>query len=152
MAYVEHLKREWKTVVAFVFLGGLLAVGFSFLTPLRYGATARVLVIQPGTSAADPYTALRAAERVGDSLAQVIYTTDFFNQVLKASNVNLDYFPTDEVKRRKMWQRSMDVEVGRGTGFMKITAYHPDKTQAVDSVLEAPWGAMGKPPSLQAYS
>lgn len=112
----------------------LAAAGLSFIEPLKYSSEIRMLIIQPAALNVDPYTAIRSAEQIGNNLAQVVYTTDFYQKVINASNSNFaidpTYFPDNDAKRRKLWSQMVSVKVENGTGLLNITVYHPNKEQA----------------------
>ena len=124
--------KGWKKIALFGVIAMIVAVGLSFTQKLKYSSTVRMLIIQPSSLSVDPYTAIRSAEQIGNNLAQVVYTTDFFAKVTNASNFAIDptYFPDNDAKRRKLWSQTVSVRVENGTGLLNITVYHPDKEQA----------------------
>jgi capsular polysaccharide biosynthesis protein len=124
--------KGWKKILLFGLLATVVAVGLSFTQKLKYSSTIRMLIIQPSSLNVDPYTAIRSAEQIGNNLAQVVYTTDFFTKVTNAPNFSIDptYFPDNDAKRRKLWSQTVSVKVENGTGLLNITVYHPNKDQA----------------------
>ncbi len=124
--------RGWKKILLFSLLAMVVAIGLSFTQKLKYSSTIRMLIIQPSSLNVDPYTAIRSAEQIGNNLAQVVYTTDFFTKVTNAPNFAIDptYFPDNDAKRRKLWSQTVSVRVENGTGLLNITVYHPNKDQA----------------------
>lgn len=108
-----------------------LLITFIFF-PLKYGATARVLVAPHAIAGVDPYTSSKAAERVAQNVAEVIPTSQFFNRVVSVPvGIEVNYFPQDELQRRKMWGKTIDASVAYNTGILQIVAYHPNPDQAV---------------------
>ncbi len=141
-AFGHALKASASTLIGFAALGLFLAVALSFLWPLKYSSTMTMLVVQRSGVSSDPYAAIRSMENIGDNLSQVVYTTDFFNKVLTADpTIDKNYFYTDERQRRKQWTQMVETQVSRGTGFLHLTVYHPQKAeatkivQAISSVL-----------------
>ncbi len=137
MAQVHYGKivlKGWKKVLFFGLVAMVAAIGLSLLQPLKYSSSVRMLIIQPANYNVDPYTAIRSAEQIGNNLAQVVYTTDFFSKVMNAgsSRYSIDptYYPDNDAKRRKLWSQMVSVKVENGTGLLNITVYHPDKDQA----------------------
>ncbi len=111
-------------------LGLVLALIITFVQPLRYSSTARLLILQ-SSSSVDAYTASRAEERIADNLSTIVYTSTFFDQVMKAGfNIDQNRFPEDQNKRRREWGRAIDASVSRGSGLLTITAYNQDIQQA----------------------
>jgi len=131
--YGKILMKGWRRIFLFGVLALVLATGLSFIQPLQWSSNVRLLIIQPSSLGYDPYTAIRAAERIGDNLAQVVYTTDYFGKVLDdRTAIDRAYFNLNEAKRRKQWGRMVNVVVERGTGLLNITVYHQDKAQATE--------------------
>ena len=128
--HTSALFSFWHTVVIMIAVGLLLGVVLSLVRPLSYSSTVRLLIIQQlGT--VDAYTASRSAERVAEDITNIIYTTTFFDKVMASSNqINQKYFPNDPNKKRKMWGKTVDATVTRGTGLLTIAIYHPDVQQA----------------------
>lgn len=112
-------------------LGAVLVFGVSFVRPLEYSSTVKLLILQKGPGSTDAYTAIKAIETIGDNMAQVVHTTSFFQLVMQQdSSIRTTYFSGNEEKRRKTWDRMVDAHIGRGTGFLRLTVYHPDKREA----------------------
>ena len=128
---LQLLERRWKTVAVAGLLCMLLAAGLSFVRPLEYSSTRRLLIIQKASLNLDPYTAIRSAERIADNLSQVIYTSVFFDRVQNAGfNIDKAYFDANENKRRAQWMKMVTTEVTHETGFLQVSVYHTDKDQA----------------------
>lgn len=128
--YFKILNQEKGTIIIFVIFGIVLSLLLSLVVTWKYSSTMRLLVVQRQTSL-DAYTALKSAERVGDNLSQIIYTSSFFDKVLDTKfSIDKNYFKQDEIKRRKQWNKMIYARVLRGTGMMEVVIYHPDKSQA----------------------
>lgn len=129
--YLERLIAGWKRILFFGLLTAFFGAALSFVFPLEYSASMRLLIIQRTLSEADPYTAIKSAERLSDNLAQIVYTTDFYDKVM-ASKFNIDqaYFKADERKRRDQWRDMISTSVTRGSGMLVVNVYHEDPDQA----------------------
>lgn len=115
----------------FGLLGLVLALIVSFIQPLKYSSTARLLILQDVGAGTDAYTASRSEERIADNLSTLIYTSTFFDQVLDAGfSIDEAIFPNDPAKQRKEWRRTVKATVSRGSGLLTVTAYHRDVDQA----------------------
>lgn len=132
--YVEVIIKERGKIILFGIAAAIIAGAFSFLLPLRYGASMRLLIIQKQLAQDDPYTATRASERISDNLGQIIYTTSFFDKVM-AQKFNIDQsesvFSNEENKRRQQWGEMIGTSVVRGSGMLAISVYHTDPEQAL---------------------
>lgn len=124
------LRSSWKELVFFSVLGGILALGLSLLRPLEYSSTGRLLIVQK-VAPIDAYSAIKSVETISENLAEIIYTTSFFDRVLDTDiRIQKNFFSNNERTRRKQWEKMVDTHAGRGSGFLNVTVYHPDKREA----------------------
>lgn len=129
--YTVILLRHWRTVLLFGGLGLLFAIAVSFVRPLQYSSTVRLLISQDIGASVDAYTASRSEERIAQNLATIIYTTTFFGEVLSSGfGIDEKSFPTRDDKRRAEWRRTVSASVSRGAGILTVTAYRADAKQA----------------------
>lgn len=129
-AQLSPLLNGWLTILLCGVIGMALAILLSFLRPLEYSSTTRILITQE-LGAVDAYTASRSAERIADDLASVVYTSTFFDKVLDSGyDIDATYFSDDEIKRRDQWEKAISASVSRSTGLLSVTAYHEDVDQA----------------------
>ena len=109
----------------------MLALIVSFVQPLRYSSTVRLLILQDVGTSVDAYTASRAEERIADNLSTILYTSTFFDQVMSTGfDIDQTIFPNDDSKTRKVWGNMVKATVSRGSGLLSVTAYHSDIDQA----------------------
>ncbi len=136
----QQLREHWNIILTCALIGAVLGLVGSLVRPLEYSSTLSLLIVPKNVSAVDPYTALRSIDRIADSLSQVVMTTTFFDKVMARSKaIDVSQFGTDEIKKRKKWRRTISVSVNRGTGLMRLTAYHMKAAQArtlVESVAD----------------
>jgi len=126
----EVIAKRYK----FVLLSGLLIAVISglvsLLFPMQYKAQSSILVISQDRTGVDPYTQSQAAERIGENLASVMNTTDFYNKVMQSADATFDKSKwqnlTDQ-KQRKNWQKDVTGEVVYGTSLMNVTVYSYNK-------------------------
>jgi len=127
----SQLKYKKKTIVLITAIVLVLTLALSFLQPLKYSASTSLLVIQTGDLNLDIYSASRSAERVADSLSQLVYTSSFFYKAMDAGfDVSTAMFSQEEYKRRKEWGKTVETRVRRGTGILEVIVYHKDKYKA----------------------
>jgi len=128
---MQALADGWKRIVLFAVVSAVFGAALSFLFPLQYSSSMRLLIIQKQLSMSDPYTAIKASERISDNLSQIIYTTSFFDKVMSAKfNIDQTIFKADDTKRRKQWSEMIETRVIRGSGMLVVTVYHKDPEQA----------------------
>ncbi len=129
--YLFVLSRGWKKILAFALVTSLAGAGLSLLFPLQYSSSIRMLVIQRQLSASDPYTAIKASERISDNLSQIIYTTSFYDKVMGSKfNIDKSVFKADEISKRKQWSQMISTQVIRDSGMLIVTVYHVNPAQA----------------------
>ncbi|MBU1916212.1 hypothetical protein KKC47_03745, partial [Patescibacteria group bacterium] len=130
-SYTTIINRGWKRIVIFASVSAVFAVAVSLAFPLQYSSSMRLLIIQRQLSTADPYTAIKASERIADNLAQILYTTSFYDKIMAAKfNVDEAMFGQDELKKRRLWRDTIATQVVRGSGMLDVTVYHVDPEQA----------------------
>ncbi len=149
---VHLLIRRWRLVALATLLGLVLALGFSLVQPLRYSSTVRLLITQTNVTGLDPYTAVKSTERIAQNLAEVIYTTSFFNAIVASETIDRSYFPTDEIKKRSTWRDTISTAVVPGTGVMNVTAYHTDRGQAAALAVRVAQELANQAPNYFGYS
>jgi len=131
MSHVLSWRHGWRIIITTTALGLALALGFSLLLPMQYSSSMRLLITQMNTTGLDPYTAMKATERIASSMSELVYTSTFYQNVMTgAQGFNVNYFPLDEHGKRKLWQKTVETSVAPGTGIMTVTAYHPSRDQA----------------------
>jgi len=130
-SYTTIINRGWKRIMIFASASAVFAIAVSLAFPLQYSSSMRLLIIQRQLSTADPYTAIKASERIADNLAQILYTTSFYDKIMAAKfNVDEAAFGQDEIKKRRRWRDTIATQVVRGSGMLDVTVYHVDPEQA----------------------
>lgn len=126
----QFVRHGWRTILLVAVLGLIFAVILSFFQPLKYRSTTRLLISQ-NVGIVDAYTASRSSERIADDIATLVHTSSFYNAVMDSGfNIRRNYFPTDELKRRKLWNKTIQPTVLRGTGLLEINVFHTSVDQA----------------------
>jgi capsular polysaccharide biosynthesis protein len=157
-----QLKRAWRLIAIAAFFGMVISLGVSLLLPREYRADAQVLIIARSRSGVDPYTIAKSAERVGENIAAVMETDDFFQKVFAQTRYPIDraYFEnaTDRV-RRKRWTRAVNAQIVYGTGVLNVSAYGkmPESAKAlasavVDTLVAKGWEYVGGDVTIKAVN
>lgn len=134
--FLKHLRLILLSGFIFALLAGVV----SFFLPRSYSAESQVLLISRSFGGTDPYTQSKAAERIGENLAQVLKTVDFYNKVLEMPSANFDkerWKNFTERRARKTWQRDVSGVVAYGTGLLniKVYSYNKDDTAALANAV-----------------
>lgn len=132
----------WQTIkekqaIIWWWLIGLLAVVtlFSFVQPLKYSAESQILVVPDYRQTTDPYQISKTNEYLSSLLAQVTYSSSFFEATVKPDyQIDSAYFGNTSKKRMNKWQKTIEVKALNDSGIISVKAYHPDKQQAENLV------------------
>jgi capsular polysaccharide biosynthesis protein len=127
---VNRWSHRTHLLILCTLLGGLLALVGSLLLPQEYGSTTRLLVIQLQSPTLDAYAASKSSERLAQTLTRVVSTDSFHNQVIVANPAVIDPYQSDPRKRRKHWDRAVEVIHIPETGILEISAYNQNRIQA----------------------
>ena len=130
---LNSLKQHWGLLFLWGIITGVLVGSLSFLFPMQYKAVSQVLIISRDRAGVDPYTQAKSAERVGENLAEVIKTTDFYDKVMEGTAVQFDkdfWKNLSERKQRKSWQRDVKPETIYGTSLLRITVFSGNREDA----------------------
>jgi|GEM_PF-480631 len=129
--YHQLMRRRWSTVALITLVFVVLSLAVTLAQPFRYESEVKILVIQKSAISIDAYSASKSAERIGNNLSQIIYSSSFFNKVLSSGfAVNSSYFVAEEEKRREQWHQMIDASVPAGTTILDVKVYHQDRDQA----------------------
>lgn len=125
------LRRHRRRIVQIAIAGGVVALVLSFVSPLSYRATMRLLIIQATSPTLDAFTAVKSSEKVGRNFGNVIVSSSFLERVLLANpKIDAAEFPKDERKRRRAWERTVESSVAPETSVMEVRVFHDRPTQA----------------------
>jgi capsular polysaccharide biosynthesis protein len=129
--YYHLIRRRWTFVAVVTLVVLLVTLAVTLFQPFEYESEVKILVIQKSAVGIDAYSASKSAERIGNNLSEIIYSSSFFSKVLVAGfAIDKSYFPNDEDKRRKKWQESVAADVPSGTTILDVRVYHPVREQA----------------------
>ena len=128
----------WQTIkdkqsIIWWWLVGLLAAAMlvSFLQPLKYSAESQVLVVPDYQQTRDPYQISRTNEYLSSLLAQVTYSSSFFEATVKPDyQIDTAYFGDTAKKRMTSWRNTIKVKPINDSGAISVKVYHTDKQQA----------------------
>jgi len=133
--FINLLKRKKGTIFSLVFIIVILSIGISFLSPLKYSAKSRLLVVQ-NTAGVDAYTVSKSNEYLGNLFAQVAYSESFYSLVLQSPyDIDKSYFSGDSNKQMKTWAKTIETKTLADTGIIEINIYHPNPYQAQQIAL-----------------
>lgn len=128
--FIKLLGRKKQTILIIVLVALVATAGLSLISPLKYGAKSRLLVIQ-NTVGTDPYTVSKSNEYLGNLFSQVVYSGSFFNFVMSSPyNIDKNYFSGSYDQQLKLWQKTVSTKTYSDTGIVEINVYHPSPSQA----------------------
>ncbi len=131
---LKRLSQSKKLLIVVGLVCAALGAGITMIFPLSYRADAQVFILSHDRFNVDPYTVAKSGERIGENLAQVMRTDDFYGKVKSQENTGIEwgYFnEADSRERKKIWERTITPAVVYGTSILTISMYHPRQDQAV---------------------
>jgi capsular polysaccharide biosynthesis protein len=131
---LDVVRRSWPLVLFWAVLGALVLNSVAFFVPRQYSAVSQVLLIARDRNGVDPYTQAKSAERIGENLARVMQTSDFFDKVMALPETSFDknvWKNLDERAERRKWQRDVKAVVVYNTSLLKITTHAASKEEVV---------------------
>ena len=134
LQYSKILRANWDIVALIMSIAIVFALIISLVQPFQYAATTKILVIQKQELNADAYTATKSAERIGKNLANILFTSSFYNEVIESNNSFTSKFSQDSIERRKEWDKNVEANVTPETGILEISVYDTDKNYAAQLV------------------
>jgi len=139
--YIKIVKAKLPVILVVVLSVLILTVGATlvFGQPFKYRSTVQLLVVQKQSPAVDAYTAIRSAEKMADNLSAVVSTSSFLGRTLEAPYQTIDTLPSDPVKRKKAWEKTVETRVVPETGILEVSVYHPSRNQAVAYAQAVAW-------------
>ena len=128
--FLNLIDKKKKTIVIIMLVSLVLTVAISLVSPLKYGAKSRLLVLQNSNSA-DAYSLSKSNEYLGNLFAEIVYSGSFYDQV-KASQYNIDpnYFSGNYNDQLKKWHKTVETDTQGDTGIIEINVYHVNIQEA----------------------
>lgn len=124
------LNKHLKLIIGWGVFFAVLSLGVSLFFPQQYSASSQVLIILRDRAGVDPYTQVKAAERIGENLAQVMGTTDFYGKVMNDGSATFDksvWQNLDDRELRKKWSKDVTAQMAYGSSLLNITVYSKTK-------------------------
>lgn len=134
MRILNIIGNHWLALFIGAVLVGGAATGLSLLPQQLYESEVDVLIVQANANT-DSYTAQKSAEKLGNSLAQVVYSFDFLDRVIATGYVSEESFPSDSKQRQKQWENVTKVNVVPESSLLKIYGYGVNAGLAEDVAL-----------------
>lgn len=133
--FITLLSRKKQTIWSWVFVFISLGIIVTFVQPLKYSVTSKLLVIQ-NTRDVDPYTVSKSNEYLGNLFSQVLYSSSFYDLTLNSQyNINRSYFTSNATEQQKIWKKTVKAKSLNNTGIIEMYVYHPDPYQAKQIAL-----------------
>jgi len=123
-------KKKWL-IFWLTVLGAVLAFDLAVIQTPQYKASSKILVIQKQVSGQDIYSISKSAQYLSRILKEGIYSDSFFEKVIESPyEVKADDFSSEVKKRRKEWQKDVEVSIVRDLSIMEIDVFHPQREKA----------------------
>ena len=131
---VQHIR---KYTPSYAVLGGMVLVlvfltafGTLIQTP-KYRSQTKLLLKQQYGPGFDPYNITKATEYYSNLFSEVVFSQEFFNDVMAQDpRIQQNFFPTSAEQRTMLWRKTVSASPTGDTGILTITVYHPLRGQA----------------------
>lgn len=131
--FIKNLKNKKGMLVLIVLGAMILSLVFSFVQTFEYKSEASIYVIQhqEGLTARDAYAAAKSAEKLAKNMSRMIYTSTFMERIFETNyGIDRNILPSEEIKKRKEWNKKIETYVVPETGILDISVYDSDKVMA----------------------
>ena len=130
--FINLIGRKKATIIYIVLLFLIISLVITFIQPLKYGSTSKLLVVQKYNTY-DIYATAKSNEYVSNILSNVVSSYSFYNEVKNSGfAINYDYFKGDNRKQMRIWQKTVSAKSISDSGVIEINIYHPDSRQAYE--------------------
>ncbi|MFA4834038.1 MAG: Wzz/FepE/Etk N-terminal domain-containing protein [Patescibacteria group bacterium] len=128
--FLDLIRKRKQIILFAVFLFLLISLALTFISPLKYRATTKLLIMQ-NNNLGDAYSLSRSNQFLSSVLSEVVYSSSFFEQALAAGyNIDQTIFSADQNKNMKKWRQLVSAKPIGDTGMIVINTYNKDKYQA----------------------
>lgn len=121
--------KNLKTIIFAAILITAIAFGASFLQPVKYKSSAKLLVVFNQENM-DVYTASQTANYIANVLSEVVYSDSFISQVFKNDSALKDNLGVNAETRMKNWKKAVVVKIRENKGIILVDAYDQNAGQA----------------------
>lgn len=131
---MQTIARHLKLIIVWGVIFALVTGAVSWFFPRQYSAESQVLIISRDRTGVDPYTQAKAAGSIGENLANIIQTTDFYNKVMSSPSSDFDKTVWQNLSardQRKQWEKNVRASMVYNTSIMSITAFANTQDEAV---------------------
>ncbi|MDP3970350.1 MAG: Wzz/FepE/Etk N-terminal domain-containing protein [bacterium] len=135
MSYLSIIAKHWLSILFVTLICAGTAVGLSFLPAQYYESEVQVLIVQEQQETTDSYTSQKAAEKLGNTLVNVIYSFDFLDRVIATGYVNEEVFSGSAKDREKLWKDLVKAQVVPESSLIRIFGYGTDPGKAENVAL-----------------
>ncbi|MBU4482208.1 hypothetical protein KKC16_02030, partial [Patescibacteria group bacterium] len=131
MNYLNIIKNNWQTIIVITLVMVILSLVLSIIRPLEYRTRVDLLIISKQSANMDAYQSARASEKLAQTLASVIKTKSFLNQVLQTNfGIAPNALPKDEKELRQVWQNKINAQLLPESSILRVDVYDKSKIQS----------------------
>lgn len=130
---LHYVLKYYKLIFVWAVLGAVALDGVALFFPRHYSATSQVLVITRDRTGVDPYTLAKSAELIGQNLAGVMLTSDFYTKVMNQAGTTFNksvWSGLNDRTQRRTWQDNVKPAMAYSSNLLKITAYATTQDEA----------------------
>ncbi len=130
----DFIRSKFQTIFVVILIFLSVSLILTFIQPLKFETTSKMLIIQNFSQETDPYAASRSNQYLSSVLSEVVSSNSFYQEVLNSGyEIDKSYFKqtgflaSDELKA---WQKTASAKPIGDTGVIEVSAYHTNRGQA----------------------
>ncbi|MFA5247795.1 MAG: hypothetical protein WC415_00915 [Patescibacteria group bacterium] len=129
--FLKALNSRKRVVILLTAIFLSAAILISAIQPFKYGSSLTLLTVHSFKENTDPYVASKSNEYLSGLLAQIVYSSSFFDSVMNSGyNIDKDYFSGSDKNKMKKWSQTVSAKSIADSGMISINVYHFDRSQA----------------------
>jgi len=127
--FISQIKKYWRQIAIIFFLSSVLGFFTALVQTPKYASESRLLIINYN---ADVLKSFQSSEALGNLLAEIIYSQNFFKKVISGDEkINKKYFPVNNKRKlKKAWKDTVEMKTINSSGFLEVKIFHPSFVQA----------------------
>lgn len=129
--YLQLIRQNIALIISITLLAGAISIWIcGAISQSYYESKVELLVIQKENQNLDSYAAQKAAEKLGNNLTKIVYSSDFLDKVIATGLIDKSLFYDNPLLRKKQWEKLVKAQVVPETGIIKVYGYGENQDTA----------------------
>lgn len=129
--YLQLIRQNIALIISITLLAGAISIWIcGAISQSYYESKIELLVIQKENQNLDSYAAQKAAEKLGNNLTKIVYSSDFLDKAIATGLIDKSLFYDNPLLRKKQWEKLVKAQVVPETGIIKVYGYGENQDTA----------------------